>query len=101
MCQFDQGLLDEVAHVVVGSAVADVVSLSVATGAPGDPVTIMGRNFSDTQGSNTVTFSGTQATIASWTATKIETTVPAAANTGPLAVISNGITSNTITFTVT
>jgi hypothetical protein len=77
-----------------------IVSLSVASGAPGDPVTIRGRNFGDIQGNSTVTFNQTPATPTRWTATTIDTTVPAGATTGALTVTANGITSNGMEFEV-
>jgi hypothetical protein len=81
-----------------------IVSLSPASGAPGDPITIMGRNFGDIQGNSTITFSKDMpATPTRWTATAIDTTVPttATATTGPLTVTVNGVVSNGVNFTIT
>lgn len=78
-----------------------ITGLSAASGAPGDPVTVMGTNFGDIQGNSTITFNQTPATPTRWTATSIDTTVPADAATGPVTITANGITSNSINFTIT
>ena len=77
-----------------------ISSLSPASGAVGTPVTIAGSNFGATQGSSTVTFNGTAATPASWSATSIATPVPVGATTGAVIVTVAGVASNGMTFTV-
>ena len=76
-------------------------SLSQTSGAVGASVTISGTNFGATQGTSTVSFNGTIATsIASWTANSITATVPAGATTGNLIVMVNGVSSNSVPFTI-
>src|SRR5258707_5529199 len=77
-----------------------ITSLSVTTGAVGAVVTITGTNFGATQGSSTVSFSGTAATVISWSATSIATTVPSGATTGNVVVFASGVNSNGSSFTV-
>jgi YD repeat-containing protein len=77
-----------------------ITSLSVTTGTIGTAVTISGSNFGSPQGSGTVSFNGVLATIGSWSATSIQTTVPATASTGNVLVFANGVNSNAKTFTV-
>ena len=77
-----------------------ITSLSQTSGAVGVGVTITGSNFGATQGTSTVTFNGTAATVSNWSATSIITSVPAGATTGPVVVTVGGIPSNGITFTV-
>jgi YD repeat-containing protein len=77
-----------------------ITSLSPASGAVGASVTIAGANFGSTQGSSTVTFNGTAASVTSWSATSIGVTVPASASTGNVVVIAGGVNSNGVNFTV-
>jgi len=85
----------------IGGAPA-ITSLSPASGVVGTSVTISGINFGSSQGSSTVTFNGTPASVATWSAdgTTIATTVPASATTGNVVVTVNGTASNGFTFTV-
>jgi hypothetical protein len=79
----------------------NISNLSAASGAIGTPVTITGTNFGTSQGTSTVTFSGTGAGPASsWSATSISVLVPAAAATGNVVVTVGGVPSNGINFTV-
>src|SRR6202034_1860520 len=75
-------------------------SLSPTSGAVGAAVTVTGTNFGSTQGSSTVQFNGTTATITSWSATSIKTTVPTGATTGNVVVHASGVNSNGSSFTV-
>jgi hypothetical protein len=84
-----------------GSTAPSITSLSQTAGAIGNPITITGTNFGATQGSSTVTFSGTVATVATWNATSIAVTVPAGATTGNVVVTVGGVPSNGVLFTVT
>jgi hypothetical protein len=78
-----------------------ISSLSPASGAPGDTVTINGSGF---EGNNVhVSFNGTPATtFARNSADKITATVPAGATTGPVTVTAEGGTATSKSdFTVT
>jgi glucose/arabinose dehydrogenase len=77
-----------------------VTLLSPASGPPGAPLTIAGANFGATQGTSTVTFNGTLATVSTWSATSLVSTVPGGATSGPLVVTVNGVASNGVTFAV-
>lgn len=77
-----------------------ITSLSPASGKPGDTVTITGSGFGATQGSSTVKFVGTTATVVSWSATSIVVTVPNITSTGDVVVNIGGTDSNGVTFTV-
>ncbi len=81
----------------------NISGLSPASGPVGTSVTISGTNFGASQGSSTVTFNGTAATVSAsnWSATSIITSVPAGATTGYVVVTVGGVASNGVTFTVT
>jgi hypothetical protein len=82
-------------------AAPSITSLSPTSGAVGASVTITGANFGSTQGSGSVTFNGTTATmIGNWGATSIVATVPTGATTGNVVVTANGLASNGVSFTV-
>ncbi|PYU10259.1 MAG: hypothetical protein DMG37_20930, partial [Acidobacteria bacterium] len=83
-----------------GGPAPSITSLSQTTGAAGLSVTITGSNFGGTQGTSTVTFNSTIATVSNWSATSIIVTVPAGATTGPVLVTVNGVQSNGVTFNV-
>jgi hypothetical protein len=78
-----------------------ISSLSPASGPVGTSVTIAGSNFGASQGTSTVTFNGTAATPASWSATSIAAPVPSGATTGNVVVAVGGQASNGVSFTVT
>jgi RHS repeat-associated protein len=78
-----------------------ITSLSPNSGPVGTSVTITGTNFGDSQGTSTVTFSGTAATPTSWSATSIVAPVPSGAITGNVLVTVSGVASNGVSFTVT
>jgi hypothetical protein len=79
-----------------------IVSLSAASGATGDPVTIMGRNFGDIQGNSTATFHDlVKAAPSRWSTSSIDVVVPAGATTGSVTVTVNGVVSNGVNFEVT
>jgi IPT/TIG domain len=81
------------------AASPSITGLSPTAGYPGTAVTITGANFGSNPG--TVTFNGTQATVASWSATSIKTGVPQApAGKGVVVVTVGGVTSNAVSFTV-
>ena len=83
-------------------AVPSISSLAPPSGLPGADVTIVGANFGATQGSSTVTFGGSTATVTSWSNTSITARVPQLA-AGAVAVVvrTSGGNSNGATFTVT
>ena len=76
-CVFLALLFFVAANVV--AAAPSITSLSPTSGAVGASVTIAGSGFGSTQGSSTLKFNGTTATITSWSATSIVAKVP----TGP------------------
>jgi len=80
-----------------------ITSVSATTGLIGSQVVITGTGFGATQGSSMVLLNGTQATVNSWGATSITTTIPAGATSGLLVVsVAPGMNdSNPVVFTVT
>ena len=65
-------------------------------------MTISGSSFGGFQGSSTVRFGTTNATIVSWSNTQLSVMVPAiAAGLVQVNVIVNGNISNSVNFTVT
>ena len=78
-----------------------ISALSSTSGPTGIPITITGTNFGSTQGSSTITFNGTSATVTSWSATSIQTSVPSGVTTGNVVVTVSGVASAGTTFTVT
>ena len=81
-------------------AAPTITSLSPTSGAVGAAVTIAGTAFGASQGSGSVRFNGTTATVTSWSATQIVATVPAAATSGNVVVRASGVDSNGVAFTV-
>lgn len=79
----------------------NISGLSLSSGAIGSAVTISGTNFGPSTGGSVKFGSGT-ATIITWTATSISTTVPSSATTGNVVVTAaGGVQSNGVSFTVT
>jgi hypothetical protein len=76
-----------------------ISSLSPSLGKAGIAVTISGLGFGTTQGSSTVTFNGTTATVKSWAATQVVVTTPTGVTTGDVLVTVGGVASNGILFT--
>ena len=66
----------------------------------GTSITIVGTNFSSTQGASTVTFNGISAAPTSWSNTQVVAPVPTGATTGPVIVTVGGVASNKVNFTV-
>ena len=109
---YDVDILTEfigLASPVVTPTVANLTGSPVSPGitnilpnpaAVGTSVTITGTNFGATQGGSTVTFNGTTASPASWSATGITVPVPAGATTGNVIVTVGGLPSNGYSFTV-
>src|SRR5271170_2172250 len=77
-----------------GTSTPGITSLNPTSGVVGASVTIMGANFGATQGTSTVKFNGTAATVTNWSATSITTSVPAGATTGNVVVTVGGVASN-------
>ncbi len=78
-----------------------ITNLSATSGPVGTAVTINGTNFGSTQGTSTVTFNGTAATVTSWSSSSLSTSVPTGATTGNVVVTVGGVASNGLNFTVT
>jgi hypothetical protein len=77
-----------------------ITGLNPSSGTFGATVTITGTSFGATQGQG-VSFGGTSASIISWSDTSITASVPAAALTGNVVVITAaGVMSNGVPFTV-
>jgi len=77
-----------------------VSGLSPSLGLAGTSVTIAGSRFGASQGTSTVWFNGFVASVSTWSDTSIVATVPAAASTGPVTVVTGSQSSNSLTFTV-
>jgi len=81
------------AFIVLGLPATDIVplisSVLPSTGNAGDPVTISGEGFGTTQGSGSVTFGGTGATVGAWSDTSIDVTAPAGSGTVDVVVTTN------------
>jgi YD repeat-containing protein len=82
------------------AAAPNISSLSPTSGAVGASVTITGTNFGSPQGTSTVKFNGTTATVTSWSATSIVAKVPTGATTGNVVVTVSNVASNGVSFTV-
>ena len=83
-------------------ATPSVTSFTPTNGPIGTTVTITGTNFSSTIADNTVTFNGTQATVAAAISAQLTVTVPTGATTGKIAVTVGGTTvTSSADFTVT
>jgi hypothetical protein len=87
--------------VTVTLATASLGSLSPNVGSVGTTVVITGTNFGAIQGTSTVSFNGTVATVTSWSATNVSAKVPNGATTGNVIVTVGGVPSNGLTFMVT
>ncbi|HKF02182.1 MAG TPA: IPT/TIG domain-containing protein [Candidatus Sulfotelmatobacter sp.] len=77
-----------------------ISSLSTTSGVFGASVQISGSNFGGKQGSSTVTFSGTDASIAKWSDSAIVAKVPSGASSGNVVVTVDGTASNAVNFNV-
>ncbi len=83
----------------VGSFVIN--SVSPLAGPTGTQVTVSGFGFGASQGSSTISFNGSAATVSSWSDAQIIATVPSGATTGAVTVVKSGTTSNSnVSFTV-
>ena len=79
-----------------------ITGISPSSGPAGTQVTVYGSNFGATQGSSTLTFySGTTASIVSWSDTAITATVPSGVFSGSVYTTVGGVSSNTnVNFTI-
>jgi IPT/TIG domain len=68
------GTIKKIGTVIVSTP--HITSISPTSGPVGTLVTITGSNFGPTQGTSTVTFGATAATVSSWSDTQIQATVP-------------------------
>lgn len=77
-----------------------ITNLSPNSGPIGTAVAISGSNFGGTQGSSTVTFGGTLATVTSWSNNSVGVIAPGL-SIGPVSVIVtvNSVASNAVTYT--
>jgi uncharacterized protein (TIGR03437 family) len=86
---------------VLGSGIPSITSISPTSGPVGTLVTITGSNLGSTQGSSTVTFGTTAATVSSWSDTQIQATVPSlSAGTYDVVVTTNAGSSNLVSFQI-
>jgi hypothetical protein len=76
-----------------------ITSLSLASAAPGESLTISGANFGDTQGNSKVLFGSTPATVASWSSNSIAVTVPNVSGNADVTVVVGGVSSPARHFT--
>ena len=85
----------------ITSTTPAITNLSAASGYVGESITITGIAFGAAQGTGSVTFNGTAATITSWTDTSIVCTVPVGATTGDVVVTNDyGYVSGGTAYTV-
>ena len=79
--------------------------VSPAAGISGSTFTIMpgvGASFAETQGSSTINFGTTVATVTTWAVDSIAVTVPSlTAGTYNVTAVVGGVTSNAVPFTIT
>ncbi|MGI4736684.1 MAG: IPT/TIG domain-containing protein [Janthinobacterium lividum] len=87
-----------VAHVATTATLAQVVSLTPASGGAGQLVTLTGSGFVEVR---SVRFNGVPAVYQVESATRLTTTVPVGATAGPIRVRTNAGTSVSATFFVT
>lgn len=85
-----------------------ITLVSPGAGRPGTRVEVFGKGFASTAAQNTIRFTGSAATVSAAAANRLETTVPAAATTGPITITTpiGAATSSMVfrvlgTFTVT
>jgi hypothetical protein len=95
------GVASNGATFTVTAPVPTISSLSPTSGSVGASVTITGSNFGSSQGSSTVAFNGTAASVSTWSNTSIAAKVPTGATTGNVVVTVSGVASNGVNFTVT
>jgi len=78
-----------------------ISGVNPASGAVGSSVTVSGSNFGASQGTSTLRFGNTNASVSSWSAAQISASVPnVGAGAQSVTVTVNGVVSNAATFTV-
>ena len=77
-----------------------ITGLSPSSGIVGNQVTINGVNFGTSQGSSTVTLSGVNCPVVSWSSSSITVVVPSGASSGPFIVTVGGQSGSSTTFTL-
>jgi hypothetical protein len=94
-------LLIEVALDADSNDMPWVTDVNPTHGVQDDSITISGLGFLAAQGTGTVTFNGTSATVTSWSDTEIVVTVPVGATSGDIVVTNDfGDSSAGTAFTV-
>jgi uncharacterized repeat protein (TIGR02543 family) len=73
----------------------NISTISPTSGPAGTAVTITGSGFGAAQGSGTVSFAGTSASVRSWSPASIVALVPAGASSGAITVAISGFTPAT------
>ncbi len=92
------GTATSTSNFTIAGPTPTITSFSPTSGGAGTAVTITGTNLS---GATAVAFNGTSATFTVASPTQINTTVPAAAASGPITVTTpNGTATSTTNFTV-
>jgi YD repeat-containing protein len=77
-----------------------ILSLSPTPVYYGTSVTVTGKHFGSSQGTSTITFSGTAAAVTSWSDTSIVATVPFGISPGNVVVTVSGATSHVFPFNI-
>src|SRR5579859_5868778 len=83
-----------------GQSTPSITSLSPSSAAIGASIAIVGTNFGSTQGTSTVQFNGTTASVTTWGSSSITVTLPSGATSGNVVVNVSGQVSNGVNFTV-
>jgi RHS repeat-associated protein len=77
-----------------------ISTLSPPAAQPGATVVLSGIGFGASQASSTVLFNGVSAGVSAWSDTSITASVPLNVTTGPVTVVEDGVTSNSVQFSV-
>jgi RHS repeat-associated protein len=77
-----------------------ITSVTPSSGNSGQTVSINGSGFGSTQGSNTISFGGVNASVVNWTSAEIDAVIPDGTCEGSITVTANGLTSNTFAFVI-
>lgn len=77
-----------------------IQAVTPTSGPIGTTITITGFNFGTTQGTSTVSFNGVLGTPTNWNDLAIVVPVPVFATTGPVLMVVNGVSSNTVILAV-
>ncbi len=93
--------LDSINFFIAETPVPQIASINPTSGKIGIEVTLVGKNFGETQGTSIVSFKGKNAIdYKKWSDTLIKINVPAGATTGKVSVTVKGIKSNEVDFTI-